>query len=33
LLFKFLRLVLRRLSELFHGHVPDVRHVQENPYR
>jgi hypothetical protein len=32
-LFKFLRLVLRRLSELFHGHVPDVRHVQENPYR
>jgi hypothetical protein len=32
-LFKFLRVVLRRLSELFHGHVPDVRHVQENPYR
>lgn len=32
-LFKFLRLVLRRLSALFHGHVPDVRYVQENPDR
>jgi hypothetical protein len=32
-LFKFLRVVLRRLAELFHGHVPDVRHVQENSYR
>jgi hypothetical protein len=33
LLFQFLRVVLRRLAELFHGHVPDVRHVQENPHR
>jgi hypothetical protein len=33
LLFKFLRMVLRRLSELFHGHVPNVRYVQENPDR
>jgi hypothetical protein len=33
LLFKFLRVVIRRLSELFHGHVPDVRYVQENPHR
>lgn len=33
LLFKFLRLVVRRLSDLFHGHVPDVRYVQENPHR
>ncbi len=32
-LFKFLRIVVRRLSELFHGHVPDVRYVQENPHR
>ena len=33
LLFKFLRVVLRRLDELFHGHVPKVRYVQENPDR
>jgi hypothetical protein len=33
LLFKFLRLVMRRLAELFRGHVPDVRYVQENPHR
>jgi hypothetical protein len=32
-LFKFLRVVLGRLSQLFSGHVPDVRNVQENPYR
>jgi hypothetical protein len=32
-LFKFLRLVIRRLSDLFHGHVPQVRYVQENPDR
>jgi hypothetical protein len=33
MLFKFLRVVIRRLSELFHGHVPDVRYVQEDPHR
>jgi hypothetical protein len=33
LLFKFLRIALRRLSELFHGHVPKLSHVQENPDR
>jgi hypothetical protein len=32
-LFRFLRIVVRRLSELFHGHVPQVRNVQENPHR
>jgi hypothetical protein len=32
-LFKFLRIVLGRLSQLLSGHVPDVRHVQENPHR
>ena len=32
-LYKFLRVVLARLSQLFSGHVPDVRHVQENPHR
>jgi hypothetical protein len=32
-LFKFLRIVLGRLSQLFSGHVPDVRNVQENPHR
>ena len=32
-LFKFLRLVLRRLSELFSGHVPNIRHVQQDPHR
>jgi hypothetical protein len=32
-LFKFLRVVLARLSQLFSGHVPDVRNVQENPHR
>ena len=32
-LFKFLRIVVHRLAELFHGHAPDVRHVQENPHR
>jgi hypothetical protein len=31
-LVKFLRVVVRRLSELFHGHMPDV-HVQQNPHR
>lgn len=31
MLLKFLRVVVRRLSELFHGHVPNVRYVQENP--
>ena len=29
-LFKFLRIVLGRLSQLFTGHVPDVRHVQQD---
>ena len=33
LFFKFLRIVVRRLSELFHGHVPKVSHVQENSHR
>jgi hypothetical protein len=33
ILFKFLRIVVRRLSELFHGHVPNARYVQENPDR
>jgi hypothetical protein len=32
-LIKFLRVVLGRLSQLFSGHVPDVRNVQENPHR
>ena len=33
LLVKFLRVVARRLSQLFHGHLPSVRYVQENPDR
>jgi hypothetical protein len=33
LLFKFLRLVARRLSVLFSGHVPNIRHVPEDPDR
>ena len=32
-LFKFLRIVIRRLSELFHGHVPNVRNVPQDPHR
>jgi hypothetical protein len=33
LLFRFLRLVIGRLAELLHGHVPDVRYVQQDPHR
>jgi len=33
MLFKFLRVVVRRLSAFFSGHPPALRHVQENPDR
>jgi hypothetical protein len=33
ILIKFLRIVVGRLSELFHGHVPNVRNVQQDPHR
>jgi hypothetical protein len=33
LLFKFLRLVARRIADLFSGHAPKLSHVQENPDR
>jgi hypothetical protein len=33
ILIKFLRIVVARLSELFHGHVPTVRNVQQDPHR
>jgi hypothetical protein len=33
LLFKFLRLVAQRITDLFSGHVPKVSYVQENPDR
>jgi hypothetical protein len=32
-LIKFLRIVVGRLSELFHGHVPNARNVQQDPHR
>ena len=33
LLFKFLRLVAHRITDLFSGHVPKLSYVQENPDR
>ncbi|HUR90611.1 MAG TPA: DUF4126 domain-containing protein [Ramlibacter sp.] len=32
-LFKFLRIVMQRLSQLFSGHMPNVKYVQEDPDR